>query len=251
MADKHQINDSDWYQEAFGDFYAIVYAHRTVEAAEPEAAFAVQQLQLQEHDVTLDLCCGTGRHLVHLAKRTQNAYGLDYSPTLLARAVETLPGRARLVRADMKAIPFASAFDVVTSFFTSFGYFEDDADNARVVGEMARILRPGGRFFVDHVNVDHLRKTLEPASVRRNGPYEIRESRWIDEKRQRINKITRVFRNGAALHGSEESVRLYSREELTAILSRAGLTVRGVYGDYDGAPFDDARPRMLFVGHKD
>lgn len=251
MTDKHPHVDSDWYQETFGDFYAIVYAHRTIEAAAPEAAFAAQQLELQASDVTLDLCCGTGRHLIHLAQRTPHAYGLDYSPALLARATQTLEGRARLVRADMKAVPFANAFDVVTSFFTSFGYFDDDADNEHVLGEIARILRPGGRYFLDHVNVVHLRKTLEPASVRENGPYEIRESRWIDEERQRINKTTRVFRNGAALHESEESVRLYSREELTAILVREGLTVQHVYGDYEGAPYDAVRPRMLFVGHKD
>jgi SAM-dependent methyltransferase len=241
----------DWYEEAFGDYYEVIYAHRTIQAAEPEAAFAASHLHLTDRDAALDLCCGTGRHLYHLAKRTAHAFGLDYSPVLLAHAARSIGAPARLVRADMRHVPFTNAFDVVTSFFTSFGYFLDDHENERVIVEICRILRRGGRFFLDHVNATHLRQALEASTVRMQDPYEIHETRWIDEKRKRINKSTRVFRDGVSLHKNEESVRLYSQEELTILLQHAGLSVDAVYGNFDGADAGLSQPRMLFVGHKD
>lgn len=251
MKDQPSEVHADWYEAAFGDFYNIIYAHRTIEAAKPEAAFAASQMRLTDGDALLDLCCGTGRHLYHLAQRTPHSFGLDYSPVLLARAATSVGTRARLVRADMRHIPFSNAFDVVTSFFTSFGYFLDDDENNRVIEEIGRILRPGGRFFLDHVNASHLRCSLESSTIRTHDSYEIRESRWIDEAQKRINKTTRVFREAVQLHDSKESVRLYTQNELTGILRSAGLSVDNVYGDYNGSGPGPSQPRMLFAGHKD
>ncbi|MCC6488922.1 MAG: methyltransferase domain-containing protein [Candidatus Hydrogenedentes bacterium] len=239
-----------WYEDAFGEAYEIIYAHRSVEAAEPEARFAVETLRLGRSDLMLDLGCGTGRHLVHLFKHAGACVGLDYSPALLRRARNVLPQEVGLVRADMRAIPLTSAFTAVTSFFTSFGYFLDREENLRVVQEVARVLRPGGRFLIDHANATHVERALEPEGTRRHGSFEIRETRWIDAATRRVNKTTRLFRDGRELERTEESVQLYSQTELRSLLAEAGLRVEAVYGDYEGSPLDDARPRMLMIGCK-
>ncbi len=246
----HHISPT-WYADAFGEYYEIVYAHRTIEAAQPEVAFAASVLSVTRDDRVLDLCCGTGRHLYHVAQISNRSFGLDYSPTLLARARVAVDSTVSLVRADMRQIPFANTFDVVTSFFTSFGYFQDDRENAQVLKEIARVLRSGGRFFLDHANAKHVRATLVPASTRTQGNYEIQEHRWIDEERSRINKTTCVFRDGAEVHKSEESVRLYGRGELAETLGHCELHTDEIYGDYDGAPYTATSPRMLIVGHRE
>ncbi|MCC6696493.1 MAG: class I SAM-dependent methyltransferase [Candidatus Hydrogenedentes bacterium] len=239
-----------WYEDAFGESYEIIYAHRNVQAAEPEALFAVEALRLGRSDVVLDLGCGAGRHLVHLFEHAGMCVGLDYSPALLRRAREILPEHVGLVRADMRAVPLANAFTAVTSFFTSFGYFLDPEENLRVVQEVARVLRPGGRFFMDHANATHVERALEPEGTRCHGSFEIRETRWIDATARRVNKTTRLLRDGHELEKTEESVQLYSEIELRSLLAEAGLRVDAVYGDYDGASLDDARPRMLMIGCK-
>lgn len=240
----------DWYEEAFGDLYNIIYAHRTVEAAAPEAAFAAQVLELKQGMRVLDLCCGNGRHLVHLAKITGHAVGLDYSLALLLQGRGLLGQGATIVRADMRGVPFVGAFDAVTNFFTSFGYFQDDADNMHVIAEIARALKPGGRFFIDYVNPTHVRETLEPESRRFVGEFEIDERRWIDESARRINKSMRVLRNGVVLKSLCESVRLYEEIEIRDQLERAGLLCGCIYGDYAGAPIADDLPRMILAGAK-
>lgn len=250
MQAEHGGVDPDWYEHAFGDLYPVLYAHRSVEAAAPEAAFAADALGLKPGQRLLDLCCGSGRHLVHFAKMTDRAVGLDYSRELLLHGRARHGAALRAVRADMRAVPFANAFDAVTSFFTSFGYFQDDAENMQVIAETARALKPSGRFFIDYVNPDCVRDTLEPLTVRTIEDYAIEERRWIDERARRVNKTTRVSRDGAVVRDLGESVRLYDEAELRALLDRAGLRCERAFGDYTGAPLAQTAPRMIMTGPK-
>ena len=244
--------DPHWYRDAFGALYPVLYAHRTVESAGPEARMAAEELALSGRENLLDLACGNGRHLVHLCQHAVCSVGLDYSPELLALAAQNLrPGPAVLLtRGDMRAIPFYEVFDAVTSFFTSFGYFSSDEENGQVAKEVARVLRPGGRFFVDYLNREWVAATLEPESVRSEQGYVIAETRWIDAEMRRVNKCIEVSRDGQAVTELAESVRLYTQEELTGLLAAAGLRVDRVYGGYGREPFGSASPRMILIGKK-
>lgn len=240
--------DQEWYATAFDALYPIVYAHRTVEAATAESAFAIEQLRLCDTCSALDLCCGNGRHMKHLLRHTPHVVGLDYSPTLLGFARQLLDGEGHLLRGDMRAIPFSGVFDTVANFFTSFGYFTDESENLAVARGIARALKPGGRFFMDYLNPVHVRATLEPATSRRAGAYDIVERRWIDETTQRVNKTMEVTEDGRPVSKTSESVRLYPQDELVALLERAGLTIESIHGDYDGNAVRDDRPRQIVVG---
>ncbi len=240
----------DWYQKSFGTLYPQIYAHRTVEAARGEAAFACYALGLERGDVVLDLCCGNGRHMSAMMRAGMRMIGLDQSIELLAAARRTTGESARLARGDMRGLPFPPVFDAVTNFFTSFGYFSDDAENARVLEQIASVLRPTGRFFIDHINKYNLEANLEPESTRRVRDFEIIERRRLDNDNRRINKQSTVYRAGTRLDDFFESVRLYTPEEFMTMLHDAGLEAEALYGDYDGSAMTDAQPRMIVVGRK-
>jgi len=242
----------DWYREAFGILYSVVYAHRTVEAAGPEVAFAAAQVDLGPGERVLDLCCGNGRHMVHLAERGAHVTGLDYSEALLALARDVLADvSTQLVRGDMRALPFGAAFDVIFSFFTSFGYFFHAAENVAVVRGVADALKSGGRFFVDYLNEAYVVRTLNPESVRHCSGHEIHEWRWIDATRRRVNKRLRVMKDGRSVHESSESVQLYSVAEFRALLEGQGIRVKRLFGDYHGAEVSEDCPRMIVVGERE
>ena len=242
--------DAEWYRHGFGELYPVAYAHRSVEAAGPEVAFAAEQLNLQSGQRVLDLGCGHGRHLVHLAARGTKCVGLDYSAALLAHARETLAGAALLVRGDMRMPPFFKAFDAVVNFFTSFGYFLDPEENLAVVRGVANSLVSPGRFFIDYLHADHVAAHLVAQSTRASQGYEIREQRWIDPAACRVNKITTVTSHGKAVDEWSESVRLYSRDQFCELLRQGGLTVDQLFGDYSGGPLNAASSRMIAVGHR-
>lgn len=240
----------DWYERSFDALYPVIYAHRTVKAAAHESMFAAERLHLCEGKRVLDLACGNGRHLLHLRACGADGYGLDYSAFLLSEAASLLGHSTGLVRADMRAIPFAGAFDAVVSFFTSFGYFVERDENLAVVRGVARALRPAGRFFIDYLNAAYTERHLVPISKRITQPYCIEESRWIDAETARINKCTTITRDGTLLNRFAESVQLYTRDEFVQLLSEGGLHVEDVYGNYAGAAWDDHQPRMIAVGRK-
>lgn len=240
----------DWFASAFNALYPVVYAHRTIEAAAPEAEFAARHLALAPCDRVLDLACGNGRHMVHLLRHSARVMGLDYSADLLRLARAHVGGKACLIRGDMRALPFRGSLDAICNFFTSFGYFSDPAENAAAAREIARALRPGGRFFIDHVNEEHLAATLAPESERRHNGFIIHENRWIDPETRRVNKRTRVYSGADLAADSVESVQLYTLGEMRALLAEAGLRLRLVFGDYDGAPHGPEQPRMILIGDR-
>lgn len=240
----------DWFATAFDDLYPVVYQHRTVEAAAPEAAFSIGQLQLCETDRVLDLACGAGRHMHYLLDVTPDVTGLDYSTALLQRAQFQLAGRGNLVRGDMRRLPFHECFDALATYFTTFGYFLDEEENLQTARSAARVLKPGGRFFIDYLNPEHVRANFQPSSERMVEHYCVKETRWIDEAAQRVNKTTTVLRDDEVVTVSRESVRLYDLDAFTALLEQAGLETTAVYGDHEGRSVHRDRPRMIFAGQR-
>jgi SAM-dependent methyltransferase len=92
----------------------------------------------------LEVGCGTGRFLAHLAAQGHDAVGLDISPRMARRA------RRRggvVVNASVTATPFqGGAFDVVVGMFFPLAALHDGA----AWEEVARVLRPGGTFLYLH-----------------------------------------------------------------------------------------------------
>jgi SAM-dependent methyltransferase len=98
----------------------------------------------------LDVCCGTGAAMRMLRPLCQDrVVGLDVSARMLAEARErtaSAPGAAalHLVRANALQMPFDAAFDVAVCF-GAFGHILP-RDEGCFVAQVARALRPGGRF---------------------------------------------------------------------------------------------------------
>jgi ubiquinone/menaquinone biosynthesis C-methylase UbiE len=92
----------------------------------------------------LDVCCGTGAGMRVLGSLCQGPVtGADFSAGMLAQARSAYPG-AGLVRADVRALPFAGAFDLAVSF-GAYGHFLP-AERPALFGSVYRALRPGGVF---------------------------------------------------------------------------------------------------------
>lgn len=100
--------------------------------------------------LVLDLGCGAGRHLVYLAKEGFEVHGADISETGLEYARHWLSEEglaAELVRADMTQISYPDGFfdAAISTFVIYHGSLED---MHRTLGEIHRVLRPGGLAFI-------------------------------------------------------------------------------------------------------
>lgn len=93
----------------------------------------------------IDVGCGDGRHIVEAARRGCFAVGLDYDADALRGARHRIAARhVDLVVGDASRLPFCdAAFDAAICTET-LEHLEDDAG---AIGEIARLLRPGGRLL--------------------------------------------------------------------------------------------------------
>ena len=238
-----------WFRDWFGEEYLELYPHRDEEEA--ERAVRLYREAVEPSGPVLDLACGAGRHLRELARSGVPAVGLDLSRALLAEARAADP-EARLVRGDMRRLPFADgAFGGLTSFFTSFGYFAARADDRQVAREIRRVLRPGGSFMLDFFNADRVREELVPRDVREFAGRRVTQTRRIVDdtvvKRIRIEELEPDGEDAGPRY-FHERVRLYTDEELTGLLEAAGLRVARRYGDYEGREAGPEAERLILVG---
>ncbi|MDR1824371.1 MAG: class I SAM-dependent methyltransferase [Bifidobacteriaceae bacterium] len=104
----------------------------------------------------LEVGCGAGQGTRWAVSRGARAVGIDLSLGMLRVGAALLPDGARLpsapalpfvplVQADARALPFAAgSFDLA---FTAFGALPFVPSLAEVFAEVARVLRPGGRWL--------------------------------------------------------------------------------------------------------
>jgi len=239
-----------WFDLAFGPWYLKLYAHRDRE----EAARTLRTLGpwLPGEGPVLDVACGLGRHLEILLAGGANACGIDRSAALLAAAAPPL--RDRLVRGDMRELPFPSnCFAALLCLFTSFGYFGSDPAHRALLEEFARVTAPKGRLVLDAVNPPALRGSLVSASERRVDGHTVRERRALERRGDMevvVKEITVESPSGLEVGRFREEVSLYERSPLLELLRSAGWRDLAVLGDYDGGDWSPEAPRLLVIAER-
>ncbi|MDB4887480.1 MAG: SAM-dependent methyltransferase [Gemmatimonadetes bacterium] len=241
---------SDWFEDWFGEEYLALYEHRDLQEA-------VEVGDLIDRGITeaggavdgpvLDLACGAGRHQRMLADHGWFTVGLDLSPSLL-RAARVADRGAALVRADMRALPFAtSSFALVVNLFTSFGYFRDDVQHQRVLAEVARVTRRGGWFVLDFLNAQQVRDTLVPRDERLVGTTLVEQEREITADGRFVRKTITLGELGRTF---VERVRLFEPGELATLCTEAGFRVEAAFGDYAGGALTADAPRAILFARR-
>ncbi len=142
------------------DLVADVYADRFT-ATEPEQPL---DLAMIDHFVgllpaprrVLDAGCGAGRMLPYLAARGCRPEGVDLSPEMVRRARADHPGHPCTVGSLTDLAHRDALFDGVFSWYSTI--HNPDADLDGMLGEMVRVLRPGGFLLVAFQVGDEVRR---------------------------------------------------------------------------------------------
>ncbi len=244
-----------WYEDWFdSDAYELVYDQRDLSEARRLADLIERTVRPGPGGRVLDVACGRGRHSRILAARGYDVTGVDLSENALqsARRRAEREGLAVTFRqADMRALAFRAEFDGAVNLFTSFGYFDDEADHQRVIDGVARALVPGGWFVQDFLNAPYLAEHLVPRSERSvDGVRIVQRRRIVDGAGgRRVEKQITLHRDGDT-HAFAESVRLLEGEDFRRMYAAAGLALESTFGGYDGGPHTAGSPRLILVARK-
>jgi SAM-dependent methyltransferase len=243
---------TDWFADE--TFWTEVSPFEFTPAVIATGASEVDKLlrlpRVPRSGLALDLGCGPGRHAVPLARRGFNVTAVDLSVSLLARAEQAAAAAGvtlELIKADMRDFSRPDAFDLAVSLFTSFGYFEDGADDARVLGAVHQSLRAGGVLVIDVMGKERVARIFQ-ATASRRGPddSELIERHAILDDWTRVRSEWTVVKAGRT-QTFEFDVRVYSGQELKDLLGRAGFTTVELYGGFDGRPYGLDAERLVAV----
>jgi ubiquinone/menaquinone biosynthesis C-methylase UbiE len=156
-----------------------------------------------------------------------------------------------LVQGDMRSIPYRGHFATVVSLFTSFGYFFEDTENATVLCEVHRALKPGGKFLIDYMNRHQVVRHLVACDEDWSDIGYVRNVRCLAQRGRRVEKDTLFVNRRGEQSTFHESVRLYYPSEMVAMLREAGFVGIQTYGSLDGEDFSPKSPRLVIIAQKE
>ncbi len=230
-----------------------MFTEKSWNSASQEVDNILALLRAEPPAAVLDLCCGPGRHSLDLAQRGFQVTGVDRTTAYLETARANAQERGlqvNFVLEDMRTFRRQQEYDFAINLFTSFGYFEDQADNQLVLNNLFLSLRPGGKLLMEMMG----REVLARIFLERTWE-EVGNILFLQEHRV-IEDWSRIENRWILLKGDnryEYTIThwVYSASELKDMLIQAGFSVVQFFGDIAGNPYDQNARRLVAVAQKD
>ncbi len=242
-------HEDDLFWETFGP---EMFNAERLQSASTEVDQLTELLKLKQESEILDLCCGIGRHSLALARKGFAVTGLDRTESYIVRArqqVNNEPLSINFIIGDVRRFCQLDSYDAVINMFTAFGYFEDQADDMRVLINAHASLKNGGKLLIDIMGKEILARIYQEREWHEsdNGIF-LRESE-VDCAWSWIKNRWLLIKDGKK-YEHKFGHRIYSAVELSNLLYRAGFSQVEVYGSLDGAPYDHEAQRLVLVAVK-
>jgi SAM-dependent methyltransferase len=245
---------SVWHED--DAYWASVYDFFFSEKAFNQAALNTPkliQLSGRTSGNLLDLGCGPGRYAIPLAKQGFNVTGLDRTRLLLDRGKEHAEAqgvKVEWVQGDMRQFVRLNNYDLIISMFTSFGYFEEMAENRAVLENVYKSLVPGGILLMDMAGKELVARKQQPALVNTlpNGDLFIEQPRFVDDCQKVENEIITILQG--QIRRFPIRLWIFSAGELKGLLSDAGFRMIKIFGSFDGIPYGPDASRLIAVSEK-
>lgn len=197
----------------------------------------------------LDLACGHGRISTLLAKQGYRVTGVDISADFLQLAEQVARDQGlqiSYVQGDVREFK-QRGFDAVISWFTSFGYYEDDG-NRTILDNAYGALKVGGELILDIPNRDAIMRDFSSLAALEQQDGVLLRRRSFDVATGRAYSNSTVFRDN---HRRDFSyyTRLFTFTEIKDWLHQSGFSSVEAF-DHDARPLAAFSPRMIIVAKK-
>ena len=243
------MEDKKWYEAWFDSpYYHILYANRSVDEARNFIGRLVNKFNIQAQSKVLDIACGKGRHSQTLASYGLDVTGIDLSHNSIAYAKQFENEHLHFEVWDMRQVYKPDTFDFAFNLFSSFGYFEDDAQDLLAIKAFAANLKPGGTLFLDYMNTECVVKLLKTREIVQRGDIQFHIQKKLENGF--IKKKIEFLVDGAD-HSYTEELKIINLYRFKQMLTEAGLELKSTFGDYDLNPFDaSSSMRLILVAEK-
>ena len=235
---------SEWFGTWFdSEYYHLLYKDRSFAEAEAFVEKVVNEINPSADALIHDLACGKGRHSIHLHKMGLHVEGSDYSSNSIDYAKQFENDRLRFFVHDMRnSMP--KKYNYVFNLFTSFGYFDTDAEHLDTLQHIYNGLHDEGIFVFDFMNVAYVLQHLVPKEIIS------KEHISFHIKREVVNhKITKhiSFEEKGKSYYFKEEVAALGYDKIMKMMKSCGFSVLHSWGSYDLKPFDLQKSKRLIL----
>ncbi|MCL2520875.1 MAG: class I SAM-dependent methyltransferase [Spirochaetaceae bacterium] len=219
-----------------------------------DVAEMVTLCSLRKGMTVLDHCCGFGRHAIEFAKLGYKVSGVDLSKSYLAIAQAKSKKHDYNINwheADVRNFYLDNSFDFIYNFFTSFGYIEEPAEELKVVQNVYRSLKPGGKFLIDIEGKETLAKNFIESQCfdGQDGSIMLVMAEILDNW-SRVQNRWGYLKDGKYTE-TTFAHKLYSAVEMGQLLTKAGFSYVQFFGNLQGINYDNNAERMIVVAVKE
>ena len=136
------------------------------------------------------------------------------------------------------------------NLFTSFGFFAHPSDDARVIREFARVLKPGGVLIWHGGSRDGVMARFLAKDWWTQDETLFAQEREFDPL-SGVLTVRSTWRRGTKHGDREHRLRLYTATRLSELCAETGLVVEQAYEGFDDRPLRRTSSEMLLVAHKE
>ena len=236
---------TDWFSKWFDSkYYHILYKNRDSK----EAAYFLKNLSklkfFKKEVKIIDIACGTGRHSLLLAKLGYNVTGIDLSKNSIKYAKKFENENLVFDVSDMRETYQKNGFDIALNLFTSFGYFDTKEDNQKAILAIRDSLKKDGILIIDFLNSKKVISNLVKKECKKINDVTFNISRSF--RKGFIEKNIEV-RDGLETYFFNEKVQAFSENDLSSLLTSAGMKIINTFGNYKLNKFNLSTSERLII----
>jgi SAM-dependent methyltransferase len=234
----------NWFASWFDTpYYHILYKERNYREAQIFMDNLTHYLNLPEKAKVLDLACGKGRHAIYLNQLGFDVIGADLSENSIAEASKNGNSSLQFQVHDMRE-KFEDKFDAIFNLFTSFGYFENDADNLKTLVAIKESLTEHGFAVIDFMNVNQVIANLVPEETKTVEGIDFHIKRYVQDGH--IHKEITFQDQGESFHFTEK-VQALTLQNFQDMMEEAGIYLLDIFGDYKLKKFHKTESERLIM----
>lgn len=206
----------------------------------------------------LELCCGTGRLTLPIAKDGYDISGVDYTSSMLEQAklkASESGLNVEFIEADIRTLDLPEKYDLIFIPFNSIHHLYTNEDLFKAFNVVKNHLKEGGLFLLDCFN-PNIRFIVESEKdFKEIAEYTTSKGRKVlikqamrYESNSQINRIDwHYFINGEFYSIENLDMRMFFPQELDSYLERTGFTVVHKFGNFEEEAFSDNSEKQIFV----
>lgn len=243
------MEKKDWFASWFDTkYYHLLYQNRNDEEARIFIENLVRKIELKPSSKILDLACGKGRHSITLNELGFDVVGVDLSSNSINTAKVFENDTLHFSVCDMRECVSENSFDAIFNLFTSFGYFDSQEDNTKVIKSIHKCLSAKGVLVIDFMNSRRIIDSLVAEETKVIETIKFNITRHYDGNH--------VFKNIAFEDNGEkfeytERVQALLLTDFEELLTQNGFNILSTFGDFDLNRFEEDRSdRLILLAQK-